>query len=54
MQNEEDLTLRYFNETITVPLALGLAAVYLLGMISGWSFIGLVKRSFQRLNEDRR
>jgi uncharacterized integral membrane protein len=54
VQNERDVTLTYFNESNTFPLALILGVVYLLGMISGWSFWGLVKRSLRRATEERR
>lgn len=53
-QNDEAVTLRYFDRSITRPMALVIAAVYFLGMLSGWTVIGLVKRSLQRVTVPRK
>jgi uncharacterized integral membrane protein len=51
VQNEQKITIRYFNLEETFPLALGLVAVYFLGMISGWTVVGMLKRSWRRVTE---
>ena len=37
-----------------VPLPLLVLAVYVLGMVSGWWLVGLMKRSWQRVTEPDR
>lgn len=37
-----------------VPLPLLIGGVYLLGMVSGWWLVGLMKRSWQRVTEPDR
>lgn len=37
-----------------VPLPLLVLVVYLLGMVSGWGVVGLLKRSWQRVTEPDR
>jgi uncharacterized integral membrane protein len=51
VQNDEQINIRYFNQRLVLPLALGLGAVYFLGMISGWSVVGMLKRSWRRVTE---
>ena len=45
VQNREDITLRYWDRDQTYPLPLVVAAVYVLGMLTGWTVVGLLKRS---------
>jgi uncharacterized integral membrane protein len=51
VQNSETVTLQYLHWSITCPLPLLIAIVYLLGMVSGWTVIGLLRRSLQRVTE---
>lgn len=51
MQNNEIVTLRYLDRSITSSLPLLIAVVYLLGMVSGWTVVGFLKRSVQRVTE---
>ena len=53
MQNNETVTLRYLDRSVTSSLPLLIAAVYLLGMVSGWTVVGFLKRSLQRVTERR-
>ncbi len=53
-QNDESVTLRYLDRNFTAPLSLLIAAVYVLGMLSGWTVVGFLKRSVQRVTERRR
>ena len=51
LQNNQTVTLQYFNWSITCPLPLLIAIVYLLGMVSGWTVIGLLRRSLRGVTE---
>jgi putative membrane protein len=53
MQNNETITLHYLDRSITCGLPLLVAVVYLLGMVSGWTVIGLLRRSLRRVTERR-
>lgn len=50
-QNASDVVLHFFDWQITASLALLIAAVYLLGMLSGWTVLGVVRRSLDRIGE---
>jgi uncharacterized membrane protein YciS (DUF1049 family) len=52
-QNDEGVTLRYLDRSMTQPLSLLIGAVYILGMLSGWTVVGILKRSVQRVTERR-
>jgi uncharacterized membrane protein YciS (DUF1049 family) len=52
-QNDGTVPLRYLDRAITVPLSLLIGAVYLLGMVSGWTVFGFLRRSLQRVTERR-
>jgi uncharacterized membrane protein YciS (DUF1049 family) len=51
MQNEGEVTVRFFDYTLTTSMAKLVGAVYLLGMISGWTVIGTLRRSVVRVTE---
>lgn len=53
LQNNETVTVRYLDRNISCSLALLIAVVYLLGMVSGWTVVGYLKRSLQRVTEHR-
>jgi uncharacterized integral membrane protein len=46
-QNREDQTVAFFNQRITAPLAIYFVAVYFLGMWSGGTVVGFLKRAYQ-------
>jgi hypothetical protein len=53
-QNRGAVDVQFLNWGASVPLA-GLAgAAYGLGMLSGWAVVGLFRRSWRRLTEERR
>jgi lipopolysaccharide assembly protein A len=54
VQNDEAVTLRFFYRSVSSSLALLIAVVYLLGMISGWTVVGFLRRSVRGLTERRR
>src|SRR3712207_802783 len=53
MQNHGDLTLTFYNRTVTAPIAAVVGVVYVLGMLTGWSVIGLLRRSFEAATDFR-
>ena len=53
VQNREDVAFKFMNWGGSYPLPLLLAAAYVLGMFSGWSVVGMLRRSFQRVTEHR-
>ncbi len=53
VQNNEYITLQYLNRSISTTLPLLIAAVYLLGMVSGWTVIGFLTRSLRRVTDRR-
>jgi uncharacterized membrane protein YciS (DUF1049 family) len=54
VQNHDPVTITYFDRNLTCSLALLIGAVYVLGMLSGWTVVGVLKRSIQRVSEPRR
>ena len=50
-QNQELITLHYFQGSVSCPPALLIAIVYLLGMFSGWTVVALVQRSLRRVTD---
>ena len=47
-QNREDATVEFINQRFTAPLAIYFVAVYFLGMWTGGTVVGFVKRAYQR------
>ena len=50
-QNQETITLLYLDRSVACPLALLIGIVYVLGMLSGWTVVGVVRRSLRRVSE---
>ena len=50
-QNRENETLMFFNQSITAPLYVFFVAVYLLGMWTGGTVVGFVKRAYHQATE---
>jgi uncharacterized integral membrane protein len=46
-ENYENQTVTFFNQRITAPLSIYFVAVYFLGMWSGGTVVGFVKRAYQ-------
>ena len=51
-QNQQDVTVQFFEWGTTASLALVVGAAYLLGALSGWSVIGMVRRSINTVADD--
>ena len=51
-QNQQEVSLTFFQWTWTPPMALVLGGTFLLGMFAGSTLVAMVRRSFNRLTED--
>jgi uncharacterized integral membrane protein len=47
-QNRDSQTVLFFNQRITAPLPIYFVTIYFLGMWSGGTVVGFVKRTYQR------
>ena len=47
-QNGANVDLAYLNRSVTVPLSLLIGAAYAVGMLSGWSVVGIFRRTWRR------
>jgi uncharacterized membrane protein YciS (DUF1049 family) len=50
-QNDERVTLRFLGWQVTLRLAVLVAVYYVLGMVSGWSVFGFLRRSIERVRD---
>jgi Na+/proline symporter len=53
-QNNHEQTVIFFGETREISFPVLVGCVYLLGMLSGWTVVGMVRRSLQRITEHER
>ena len=55
-QNQQEATVKFFDWTVDAQMSLIIGAVFVLGMLSGWSLLRLLRRSLHRTAEmfDRR
>ena len=53
VQNNEAITVRYLDQSMSTTLPLLMLAVYLLGMVSGWTVVGFLNRSLRRVTQRR-
>jgi uncharacterized integral membrane protein len=51
LQNRDDVTLTVYGWTVTGPAVLVLGVTYLLGMLTGWSVVGVLRRTIKRATE---
>jgi putative copper export protein len=51
-ENRQDVTLTVFNRTYSVMVAALVGLAYLAGMLSGWTIVGLLRRSFSRVTSE--
>jgi putative membrane protein len=51
LQNRTDVTLKYLDRTLTTSVAMLVTAVYVLGMITGWTVLGFLRRSVHRVSQ---
>jgi uncharacterized integral membrane protein len=50
-ENRENETITFFNQRITAPLSVFFVTAYFLGMWSGGTVVGFVKRAYRRAME---
>ena len=51
VQNTQPLTVRFLDRGITSSVALLAVAIYLLGMVTGWTVVAFVTRTLRRVAE---
>lgn len=51
MQNREDVTLRFYDRSETFSLPAVIGVIYGLGMLTGWTVVGLLRRTVQRVTD---
>jgi len=51
VQNREEVAIKFLNWGGSYPLPALLAAAYVLGMFSGWTVVGMIRRSLSRVTE---
>ncbi len=51
LQNQHPVTVTFFQWGYTASIALIVGVAYLLGMLSGWSIVGMLRRSLYRVTE---
>jgi lipopolysaccharide assembly protein A len=52
--NREVVSVRLFDWSVTASLAAVAGVAYLLGMLSGWSIVGILRRSIRTVTEPYR
>ncbi len=50
-QNDEMVSLTFLQQHVALRMSLLLIGVYVFGMLSGWTVVGFIKRSFERVTE---
>jgi uncharacterized membrane protein YciS (DUF1049 family) len=51
MENTQEVELHFWQYTYTTTIAKLVGAAYVLGMISGWTIVGVLRRSWNRVTE---
>jgi len=54
VQNRDAVPIKFMDWADSYPLPALLGAAYVLGMFSGWTLVGMIRRSLKRVTEDRR
>ena len=50
-QNQQEVSLTFFDWNLRGNMALVIGSAYVLGMLSGWTVVGMLRRSFGRASE---
>jgi hypothetical protein len=50
-ENQQSITLKFYNWEVTATVAAVIGAAFGLGMLSGWSIVGMLRRSIHRLTD---
>ena len=51
-ENRQDVVLTVFDRTYAVPVAALVGGSYLAGMLSGWTVVGILRRTFNRVTRE--
>lgn len=51
-ENQQAVTLLFFNQSITTSVPILVGVTYLAGMLSGWTVVGMLRRSFHRVIQE--
>jgi len=51
-ENRQDVTITFYDWSRTFNLAEVIGAAFALGMLSGWSIVGMLRRSYNRMVEE--
>ena len=51
LENQAEVTVQFYQYNMTLTVAELVGAAYVLGMVSGWTVIGIVRRSVVRVTE---
>lgn len=51
VQNLQTITVKFLSWSLSAPVALLAVAVYLLGMLTGWTVIAFLRRTIHRVSE---
>ena len=52
-QNKDPVTIKYLDKEQSFPLPAVVGAAYVLGMFTGWTIVGMLKRSIQGVTDRR-
>ena len=52
VQNNRTESVTLLNQTWELPFPVWVGGVYLLGMLTGWTVVGLLRRSWRRVTAD--
>jgi len=50
-ENQQEITLAVFNQPITTNIPMLVGLTYLAGMLSGWTVLGMLRRSLHRVTQ---
>jgi lipopolysaccharide assembly protein A len=53
VQNKDPVPIKYLDRSESFPLSAVVGAAYVLGMFTGWTIVGLLRRSLRRVTEYR-
>jgi uncharacterized membrane protein YciS (DUF1049 family) len=51
-QNQQEITLQVFGQAYQTNIPLLVGATYLAGMLSGWTVVGILRRSLNRVTRE--
>jgi lipopolysaccharide assembly protein A len=51
-ENQHDVTLTFLNQSVTTSVPILLGVTYVVGMLSGWTVVGMLRRSLSRVTQE--